>query len=459
MKPLPKRSNRVIVFLAIWLVGFTQLWISPARAQPAFQAVHILEVRGVINPPVVNYVQRVLEDAVQLDARLVVMLLDTPGGLDTSMREITQAILASPVPVVVYVAPPGARAASAGLFILVSAHFAAMAPGTNTGAAHPVGLGGDVDEVAATKAVEDAAATIRTLALQRGRNADWAERAVRESVSVTEREALELEVIEVIARNLDHLIEQLHGSTVETTAGEITLDVLGAPRQEVPMNFAENFLHVISDPNIAFILLSVGSIGIIAELYNPGTFIPGITGVIALILAFFALGNLPTNWAGVALVALAIILFIAELSTEASGVLGIGALVAFLLGGLMLFQPFRPASPALPDLSVNPWLVGSATATMGAFMLLVMAQVVRSRRSPIMTGHEHFIGQTATVHRDLNPRGRIWFEGQTWFAEAPAGKEVLAGQKVRILELRGLTLLVEPLDEGGSQETMNQKGE
>jgi membrane-bound serine protease (ClpP class) len=212
------------------------------------------------------------------------------------------------------------------------------------------------------------------------------------------------------------------------------------------MHFAERFLHVLTDPNIAFILLSVGSIGLIAELYNPGAFFPGITGVISLILAFYSLGNLPTNWAGVALIVLAVVLFIAELSTDGTGVLGGGAVIAFLLGGLFLFRPFQPASPALPDLSVSPWLVVVATGTMAGFIFLVVGQVMRTRRTPIMTGYEQYAGQIAVVHESLKPRGRVRFQGQLWFAESPSGEEVPAGRRVKIVGVEDLTLIVEPVE-------------
>ena len=446
MKPLNVRL-RTCAFLFLWLFGLMLVETRSVRAQAATGAVVVVEIRGVINPPVANYLKRALRDAKEQKARLVIIQMDTPGGLDHSMREIIQDILMSPVPVAVYVSPSGARAASAGLFILLSSHVAAMAPGTNTGAAHPVGLGGELDDVSTAKAVNDASAAIRSLATERGRNAEWAEQAVRRSVSVTEREALELNLIEVVARDLDDLLQKIEGRRVQTSAGEVVLRVVGAPRSNLPMSFAESFLHVISDPNIAFILLSVGSIGIIAELYNPGTLFPGITGAIALILAFFALGNLPTNWAGVALITLAILFFIAELNTEGIGPLGFGALMAFLLGGLILFQPFRPESPALPDLRINPWVVGAATASMGAFMLFVMAQVVRSHKVPLRTGPEQFVGRMARVHQDLTPRGRVWFEGQIWFAEVHSGQSVTAGHMVRIVELDGLTLIVEPAEE------------
>jgi membrane-bound serine protease (ClpP class) len=432
-------------FIGAWLCGLLSFSLGAGYAQAQEQTVHVLEISGVINPPVANYLNRALSNAAAQKARLVVIKLDTPGGLDTSMRLMTQAILASPVPVAVYVTPPGARAASAGLFILAAAHVAAMAPSTNTGAAHPVGLGGNADDVAAAKAVNDAAATIRALARERGRNAAWVEQAVRESVSVTEQEALELKVIDLVAEDLDDLLRQIDGRTIQTAAGPVTLEAATAPRNDVPMTLAERILHVISDPNIAFILLSVGSIGIIAELYNPGALIPGIAGVISLILAFFSLGNLPTNWAGVALIILATVLLIAELNTEGIGILGVGALVAFFLGGLMLFQPFSPESPALPDLRVSPWLLGVVTAGMGAFIFMVLAQVIRARRAPLLTGREQFAGQTAQVRETLNPRGRVRFGSQIWFAEVRTGQVVPAGETVRIVDVEGLTLIVEPI--------------
>lgn len=448
MKKLLTKPFRLITYYSFLVIGMILLSVNPTHAQSAPGSVHILEVRGVINPPIENYIGRALQNAEQQGASLVIIKLDTPGGLDSSMRQITQSILASPVPVAVYVYPSGSRAASAGLFLLAASHIAAMAPGTNTGAASPVGLGGDVDDVAETKAIEDASALIRSLAIQRDRNPEWVERAVREAVSVTESEALELNVIDIVAIDVEDLVSQIHGQSVQTPFGEVTLDVADAPRHDASMTFAENFLHVISDPNIAFILLSVGSIGIIAELYNPGALFPGIFGVISLIMAFFALGNLPTNWAGVALLVLGIGLFIAELYVEGFGPLGVGALAAFLLGGLMLFQPFTPGPPAWPDLSVNPWLVTSSTAIMGGFMFLVMAQLVRSRKAPIKTGHEQFIGQIVTVKHDLDPKGRVWFQGQNWYAEVrPPDVVVKASQQVRVIGVESLTLIVETIDE------------
>ncbi len=439
---------RKLIFLLIWHVGL--LLSAPVALfsqATGTDAIHMMAVRGVINPPVVIYIQRALEEAAAQDARLVVIQLDTPGGLDSSTREITQAILASPVPVAVYVTPAGARAASAGLFILAASNIAVMAPSTNTGAAHPVGLGGEeMDSVMVDKVVNDAAATIRSLATLRERNAEWIERAVRESVSVTGEEALELNVIDLLARDLDHLLEQVQGWVVTTAAGEVTLDVVDAPRFDVPMNFAEQLLHVISTPDIAFILLSVGTIGLIAEMYNPGAFIPGITGVISLLFAFFALGNLPTNWAGVAFIVLAMGLLVAELNTDGTGVLGTGATVSFLLGGLLLFRPLRAVSPTLPDLQVNPWLLTGSTLLFAGFVLLVITQLARTRKVPLLTGAEQYLGRSAIAYQELAPRGRVRFESQLWNAEVRSGQRVPAQQPVRIVGVDGLTLFVEPVD-------------
>jgi membrane-bound serine protease (ClpP class) len=440
------RRMRILGFILIWLCGAVLAGVGPVLAQAPTGGIHFMEIEGVINPVTANYLKRVLGEAAAQDARLVVLTMDTPGGLETSMRVMAQSILNSPVPVAVYIGPAGSRAASAGLFILISSHVAVMAPGTNTGAASPVAISGEMDDVQASKATSDAAALIRTLANERGRNAEWAELAVRESVSATEREALDLNIIDLIARDRQELIEQIDGMTVQTISGPVTLDLEGAPIIEAGMNFAEQFLHVISDPNIAFILLSVGSIGIIAELYNPGALFPGITGAISLILAFFSLGNLPTNWAGVALVGLGIALFIAELSAEGTGILGIGAVISILLGGIILFRPFRPASPALPDMSVNPLVLAATTGLIAVFLLVVISQVMRSRKAPIGTGYEHFIGQIARVYRDLNPTGRVWYDGQPWNAELPEGEEAKEGAKVRIVGVEGLTLKVELIE-------------
>lgn len=458
-----KSMNRLTIFRIIssFCLGWGLLLLllpQTAQAQNGPGAIYIAEIQGVINTLTADYLTRTLTEAANENAQLLVLKLDTPGGLVDSTRQMTQQILGSDVPVAVYVSPAGAHAASAGLFILVSGHVAAMAPGTNTGAAHPVGMGGEgMDEVMTEKVVNDAAASIRALAEAQGRNAAWAEQAVRESVSVTEREALNLNVIDLVAADLDDLLAQIDGWTINTAAGDVTLNTANAPRRDASMNIFERFLHVITNPNLAFILLSIGSIGIIAELYNPGALAPGITGVISLILAFYALGSLPTNWAGVILIILAMGLFIAELSTDGSGILGTGAVIAFVLGGMMLFRPFQPESPILPALRVNPWVLGASTASLAAFVFLVIGQVMRSRKSPLQTGYEQYAGQLVRVHQKLEPEGRVWFEGQPWNARlqesgaADSKQKASSGEIVRIVKVDGLTLIVEPVED--NQET------
>lgn len=403
--------------------------------------VSLLTIDGVINPLTARYLERGLQEAADRQAEAVIIRLNTPGGLETSMRAMTQAMLNSPVPVVVYVAPAGARAASAGMFITIAAHVAAMAPGTNIGAAHPVGLGEQADPVMTEKIVNDAAALARSLAVTRERNATWAEQAVRESVSITADEALEQNVIDLIARDLQELLRQIDGRRAVTAGGEVSLRTAGAEVVESPMSLPERILQTIADPNIAYILLTIGMIGIIAELYNPGTLFAGITGAIALILAFFALGSLPTNWAGVLLLLLAVGLFVAELNTEGTGILAVGGLVAFVLGSLMLYRPFTPTSPAMPEVRVSPWLVGSMAVGIGGFFLLVVRAVLRARRAPVTTGAQALTGRSGVAVSDLEPAGTVRVDTETWSAVAEGGP-IQRGEVVEVVGVEGVTLRV-----------------
>ena len=421
-----------------------------AAAQPTQPTAHVAEIVGVINPLSAEYLSRTLTGAAQEQAAAVVVRFDTPGGLDTSMRTMVQAIFDSPVPVIVYVAPSGARAASAGLFICMAAHVCAMAPGTNIGAAHPVALGGDQEEVGAEKATNDAAAFIRSLAEARGRNADWAERAVRESISASADEAVSLNVADLKANDMAELLQVVDGRRVRTVSGEVVLRTSGASTTPVPMTFAERILHTITDPNIALLLLTIGTIGIIAELYNPGTWIPGTAGAIALILAFAGLGNLPTNWAGVGLVILAVLLLLAEALTAGLGIFAAGSAVAFVLGALFLFRPFGIPAPSAPAVSVNPVLVGALGAGAGAFMLLVLRSLVRTRLAPAAVGPEALIGATGVARARLDPKGVVTVQGEDWTAIAEGGP-IDAGRSVRVVQLDGVTLLVQPTDEDNNR--------
>ena len=397
------------------------LLMTPALSAQDGGVIYNATLNGVINVLSSSYVSRAITEAEVNKANALVLQLDTPGGLESSMREITKKILGSRVPVVVYVAPSGGRAASAGMFITISAHIAAMAPGTNIGAAHPVALGEDKNAVMSTKIVQDAAALARSLAILRGRNATWAEKSVKESVSATSQEALRLGVIDVVAGSKQDLLRQINGKKLTTTSGPVTLNTLGVRQVNIPMTVLEKLLHIITDPNIAYLLLSLGVIGIIAELYNPGTFVSGLVGVISLVLAFVALGSLPIGWAGIGLLILAAALLVGELFVQGFGALGVGAIVAFVLGSLLLFVPLGPVSPSLPTVSVSLWMIAFMTLTLISFLLLVGRKVMEARRRPVVTGMEALIGQHGRAVTLLSPSGRVMIRGEEWTAESLEG--------------------------------------
>jgi membrane-bound serine protease (ClpP class) len=437
--------NRLAASGALLLVGVLLLVAGrqqPTAAPAASGEVRLLEIDGVINPFTARYLERELARAQREGATLVVLRLDTPGGLESSTRRMVEALLGSEVPVVVHVAPPGAHAASAGMFITIAGHVAAMAPGTNIGAAHPVGVGaGNGEQVAVAKVVSDVAAFARAIATARGRNAEWAERAVRESESLAAEEALQLNVIDLIATDLEQLLGAVEGMEVTTTAGVITVSAAGLPQQERHMNFAERILHVITDPNIAYILMTIGVIGLIAELYNPGTFIPGIIGVIALIMAFLAFGSLPVSWAGVLLLLLAIGLFVAELNSEGIGFLAAAGMIAFVLAGLLFYRPITPVSPALPEAQVSWWVVVFMAAVFSGFFLIVLRAALRARREPVVTGVPALVGRTGTAVSALAPHGQVRVDGETWSAEAVDG-QIASGEVVIVLGVEGVRLQV-----------------
>jgi membrane-bound serine protease (ClpP class) len=419
------------------------LGLAPVMAQDRLSSIHVIEVRGVINPLTARYLERGLAEAEQAGAEALIMRLDTPGGLDTAMREMTKAMLAARVPIVVYVAPSGARAASAGLFLTIAAHVAAMAPGTNIGAAHPVSIGEQLDEVMSNKVAQDAAATARTLAVERGRNAEWAEKAVLESVSLTSAEALECGLIEIIAVDMNDLLDQLDGREVTTSAGTVTLDTRAANVVNVPMNFAEQVLHVITDPNIAYLLLTLGLYALLIEFQAPGFGLPGAVGVIALVLAFVAFGNLPLNWAGIGLIALGVILMIVEATSPGLGALGVAGLIMFGLGSLMLYQPFEVPSPTLPAVAVNPWLVGVITVGTGALILVAVRKAWQAQRTPAISAvPQRTIGLIGSVTTDLAPLGTVQVGSELWTASAEGEELIRAGEKVEVSAVDGLVLIV-----------------
>lgn len=412
------------------------------EAGAAPRPVSVLKIDGVISPVTVRLVESAL-DRVRAEGHQALLIeLDTPGGLERSMRAIVQRLLGAEVPVIVYVAPTGARAASAGVFITLAAHVAAMAPATNIGAAHPVALGGGVDKESLRKIENDAAAFARTVALERGRNADWAEKAVRESASITEREAVRLKVVDFVAESVTEVLARADGRRVKTAAGPVTLATAAAPVRAIEIGFRDRVLSVITDPNVAYILMMLGTIGLLAELYNPGAIFPGVIGVISLILAFFAFQSLPINYAGLLLILLGVALLIAEIKIVSHGILAAGGVVAMALGSLMLFDV-----PEIGGLRVSWWVIlPTVGATAGLFLFVVTVGVRALSRRPLL-GAEGLIGEVAVARGPLAPVGQVAVHGELW--RAVADQTVEDGARVRIVGVDGLTLRVVRADQAG----------
>jgi len=433
------RIDKRLAFLGLSLVA-AFLLVSPlASAQPG-EHVDLIIVEGVIDPFTAQYVERGLDIAQSDGAQCLIIQLDTPGGSDAPMRDIVQRMLNSSVPTVAYVAPAGARAGSAGVFITLAADVAAMAPGTNIGAAHPVDITGAITGTVGEKVTNDAAAYIRAIAEKRGRNTEWAEEAVRESVSIIEREAVEYQVVDLVADDLTDLLDEIDGREVITAAGPVTLRTRGAPVRIIGMNFAENFLHVIVDPNIAYLLLSIGTLALTAEFYHPGAVFPGVTGVICLILAFVAFGSLPVNWGGVVLIILAVVLFIVDIKV-AGFMLSVGGAIAFVLGSLMLFSPFASPSPTMPRLTVSWPLIVLMTAAIASFFLFALSAGIRAQRAKATSGIESMVGATGTAVSDLDPWGTVQVKSELWSAIAEEGP-IKEGEQVRVVSAKGVRLKV-----------------
>ncbi|HEV8141775.1 MAG TPA: nodulation protein NfeD [Methylomirabilota bacterium] len=415
------------------------LLATPAVAAP----VATITLEGVISPVTVRLLETAIERAQAAGASALVIQLDTPGGLERSMRVICQRLLNAPLPVIVYVAPTGARAASAGVFITMAAHVAAMAPATNIGAAHPVALSGGADKTAMTKIENDAAAFVRSIAAARGRNADWAEKAVRQSVSITEREAVSLKVVDLIADSLTDLLTKVDGRTVSTAKGPVTLATRGATVIPIEINFRDRFLNVITDPNVAYVLMMLGMLGLFFELSTPGAILPGVVGGISLILAFFAFQSLPINYAGLLLILFGIVLLVAEIKIVSHGVLAIGGIVAMALGSLMLYDATEIG------FRISWWVIlPTVGATAGLFLFVLAAGVRALRRRPQL-GAPGLIGQVGVVREALAPSGQVAIHGELWRAMAE-GDAVDAGTPVRVVDVDGLTLKVVKASGGGA---------
>jgi membrane-bound serine protease (ClpP class) len=410
----------------------------------------VLSVRGAIDPVVAQYVQRGIRTAVDSGAQFVILELDTPGGLDSSMREIIKTILAAPLPVIAYVAPNGARAASAGLFIVYACPLAAMAPSTNIGAAHPVAA--NAQELSSTlneKAVNDAVAYIRALAGEQGHNADWAEEAIRKSVSITAAEALERGVINLIAVDRNDLLRQLHGREVKSRQGVVKLDTMGIRADELGMNPQETLLHVIVDPTIAYLLLTIGIWGLIIEFSAPGISAGGIIGIVCLVLFGVSVASLPLNWAGLALIGFSIVLFILEINTPTNGFLTLAGIAVFLLGSLLLFNPFTPRAPGAMwpmELSyVSRWVIGGVTALTAGLFFVAVSLGIRAQRLAPTVGAERLIGALGIAQSDCDlpgqPMGTVHVNGEIWSAVSEE-EHIPAGAQVQVVARDGLVLRV-----------------
>ena len=416
------------------LVSLLLVTLAPTGAWAA-RPVSLIDIDGAITPITVRLLAAAIERAQVDGSQALVVQLNTPGGLERSMRSMVQSILNAEIPVIVYVAPTGARAASAGVFLTMAAHVAAMARATNMGAAHPVAVGGQMDKDMLKKVENDAAAFARTLATERGRNAEWMEKAVRSSVSVTEREALKLKVIDLIADSVPDLLEKIDGRAVKTKRGLVTLETKNAPVKVIEIRFRDRFLALITDPNIAYILMMVGMLGIFFELSNPGVVLPGVIGGISLILAFFAFQSLPINWAGLLLILFGVALLIAEIKIASHGVLTIGGVISMVLGSFMLYEA--------PEAGFRvSWAVILPTVGASAGLAIwAVSAGVRAMRRPPTTGAAGMIGQRAVVRAALDPEGQVQLDGEIWRAIAEDAP-VPAGETVRVTGVDGLTLRV-----------------
>ena len=418
----------VLIFLLILLAAVT-----------FSQSVVLLKIDGAINPAAAAFIERGIENAREKNAECLIIQMDTPGGLLKSTRVIVSSLLESKIPVVVYVAPGGAHAGSAGVFITMAAHIAAMAPGTNIGAAHPVEMEGKMDSVMGEKVTNDAAAFIRTIAEKRNRNLKWAEDAVRKSQAITETEALDTNVIDLIAKNLDDLLSQIDGKQVETVDGIVTLHTKGARIEQMEMGWAEKLLDLMSNPNIALILFQLGTIGLILELYNPGSIFPGIVGVISLVLAFYSMHTLPINYAGLALIIFGIILFLLEIKIISHGMLAIGGAVSLFLGSIMLIR----TSSVLEFVELSWSVIIASVIITTIFFVFILGLGIKAQRRKPTTGIEGLTGESGDVIETLKPEGVVRVNGEFWKAESLSGT-IKKGNRIRVVRIDGLTLFVEP---------------
>lgn len=441
------RGALLLLFIATFALGLTGTALAKEEEHHALVA----EVDGAINPVTQRFIGRVINKGEKSSAEIVIIKLNTPGGLLSSTKKIVQDLLNASVPTAVYVSPSGGDAASAGTFITAAANFAVMAPGTTIGAASPVGGGGeDIPETLKSKVVENLTALMRNIAEERGRNAEALEETVTMARAYDTKEAVQLNVVDFIAEDIASLLKEIDGQTVEirnedTGATETrTLNTQGLVLRDIKMTFIETFLFLLADPNIAFLLLSIGGLGIVVEVFNPGLIFPGVLGAILLLLAFVSLGTLPTNWAAVGLIVLAGALLVAEFFVSGFGILGIGAIVSFIFGGLLLFSDFGTPSPTGVSVKVNLVLLGSIAGAFSLFGFWFLRTVIQSRRAQrhIQRATSPLVGAVGLVTTDLAPRGTVQLQDEVWTATTEGDIVIKTGERVKVLKVEGAILTV-----------------
>jgi len=424
-----------------WVLYIFSFLLSFQTAFSQSQKVFVLNADCAIHPACADYIHSGVEKAKKENAECLIVRLNTPGGLLTSTRQIVKDFLESPIPIVVYVSPSGSQSASAGVFITMAANIAAMAPGTNIGAAHPVSMQGAQDSVMMGKATNDAAAFIRTISEKRKKNVQWAEDAVLKSVSITEREALKKNVIDLIAKDVGDLLEKINGEQVETSQGIKIINTKNAEVIYIEMTLAERILSILSDPNFAYILLMLGIYGLFFELYNPGAILPGVIGGICLILAFYSLSTLPVNYAGLALIIFAVVLFVLEIKVVSHGILSIGGIISLLLGSMMLIKE----ESVLEAMEISMNIIILVVILTALFFLFAITFAIKAQRKKPVTGPEGIVGETGIAFSSLKPNGEVKVHGEIWNAESIDG-EIKKGEEILITKITNLKLFVKRID-------------
>ncbi|MBI3195823.1 MAG: nodulation protein NfeD [Ignavibacteriae bacterium] len=402
--------------------------------------VHVIKIDGAINPASADYISESIQNAVEANTECLIIQLNTPGGLLKSTRVIVSDLLNAKIPVIVYVSPSGSQSASAGVFVTLAAHIAVMAPGTNIGAAHPVTVGEQMDSIMSEKATNDAAAFIRTISEKRHRNIQWAEDAVRKSYSITETEALQKNVIDTIAASLQELLQVIDGIEVELPSGKHILKTKDASIETFEQSFRQKILDLLSDPNIAYILMMLGMYGLMFELYNPGSIFPGVVGAICLVLAFYSFHTLPINYAGIALIIISIVLFILEIKIISHGLLTIGGIVSLALGSIMLIEP----DSSLEFISISWEVILASVVSTAAFFLIAIGLGIKAQQRKPTTGREGLVGELGVAITELSPQGNVRVHGEIWSASSIEGN-IENGSRVQVLEVNGLHLTVKPI--------------